>query len=84
MDEETGRQFAAVDARFAVVDGRLHTLEIDVAVIRSNYATKADVLAVSEKIAKMEATVLKWFIGTAISIAMVAASATLALSTMLR
>jgi hypothetical protein len=84
MDEETSKQFSAVDTRFAAVDGRLHALEIDVAVIRSNYATKADVLAVSEKIAKMESTVLKWFIGTAISIAMVAASATLALATLLR
>lgn len=39
---------------------RLANLERDVAVIRSNYSTKAD-------LATLESTVLKWFIGTAIT-----------------
>jgi predicted fused transcriptional regulator/phosphomethylpyrimidine kinase len=47
---------------------RLSALEIDLAVVKSNYATKED-------LAKMEGTLLKWFIGTAVAIAGVAFAA---------
>ena len=41
---------------------RITFLDVDLAVIKSNYATKED-------IAKMEGILLKWFIGTAVAIA---------------
>ena len=41
---------------------RITFLEVDLAVIKSNYATRED-------IAKMEGVLLKWFIGTAVAIA---------------
>ena len=47
---------------------RLSALEINLAVVKSNYATKED-------LAKMEGTLLKWFIGTALAIAGVAFAA---------
>lgn len=87
MDEETKERFNSLDKRLCVLEGlepRLRIVEQHVATILSNYATKADVLVVSEKIARMEATVLRWFIGTAVSIAMVGASATMAVVTLLR
>ena len=51
---------------------RITALEVDLAVIKSNYATKEDVAGVKEDIAKLEVTLLKWFIGTAVTIAGVA------------
>ena len=51
---------------------RVTALEVDIAVIKSNYATKEDVARVKEDIAKLEVTLLKWFIGTAVTIAGVA------------
>ncbi|HEX8611441.1 MAG TPA: hypothetical protein VF800_09160 [Telluria sp.] len=47
---------------------RLVDVERDVAVIRSNYATKEDLAA-------LEARILKWFVGTAITLAGVAFAA---------
>ena len=47
---------------------RLSALEVDLAVVKSNYATKED-------LAKMEGTLLKWFIGTAVAISSIAFAA---------
>ena len=47
---------------------RVTTLEVDLAVIKSNYATKEDVARIKEDIAKSEVTLLKWFIGTAVTL----------------
>lgn len=40
---------------------RLSALEVDLAVVKSNYATKED-------LAKMEGTLLKWFVATAVAL----------------
>ena len=47
---------------------RLSALEADLAVVKSNYATKED-------LAKIEGTLLKWFIGTAVVISCIAFTA---------
>ncbi|USX18823.1 hypothetical protein NHH82_23555 [Oxalobacteraceae bacterium OTU3REALA1] len=44
---------------------RLSALEADLAEVKSNYATKED-------LAKMQGTLLKWFIGTAVAISGIA------------
>ena len=77
MDEETKERFNSVDRRLGALEGwepRLRVVEQHVATILSNYATRADVLAVREDIAKLEAAMLRWFLATTISIATVAFS----------
>lgn len=48
---------------------RVTALEVGIAVIKSNYATKEDIAKLNEAIAKSEGTLLKWFIGTAVTMA---------------
>ena len=47
---------------------RVTVLEVDLAVIKSNYATKEDFVSVKEDIAKSEKTLLRWFVGTAVTL----------------
>ena len=64
-------------AQLSDIGNRLRAVEIDVAVIKSNYATREDVANLATKtqgsissleirMAQMEARLIKWFIGTAI------------------
>lgn len=48
---------------------RLSALERDVAMIRSNYATKADIAELQASIAALEAKMPKWFVTTDIALA---------------
>lgn len=82
MDDETSKRFMQIDQRFGAV-------EADLAVIRSNYVTKADladevgrlrgdIAKVETNIAKLEVSMLKWFMATTLSVGLGTASTTLA------
>ena len=71
-----------MEAKMDKIEQRLATLEIDVSVIRTNYATKADIAtlestvsvirsnyATKADIATLESKRVKWFIGTAVTLA---------------
>ena len=69
-------------AQLSDLGNRLRAVEIDVAVITSNYATREDVANLGIKtqvsissleirMAQMEARLIKWFIGTAITLSAV-------------
>lgn len=76
MDEDTKERFNSVDRRLGALEGlepRLHALEIDVAVIRSNYATKADLEALEKRL-------VKWLVGSVTAMSLVTFSATLTMA----
>ena len=54
---------------------RITALEVNLAVVKSNYATKEDIASLKEDIAKLETTLLKWLVGTAVTIASLAFTA---------
>lgn len=54
---------------------RISAIELDIAVIRSNYATREDISKMREDLAKLEATLIKWFIATAVTIVSLAFAA---------
>jgi predicted fused transcriptional regulator/phosphomethylpyrimidine kinase len=58
------------------MERRIGTLETDVAVIRSNYATKQDLAA-------LEMRLVKWFVATAAAMSLVSFSAALTVARML-
>ncbi len=70
----TKDDLAALEHNLAVMRSNYATkedlaaVERDVAVIRSNYATKADLLALEAKLATFETTIIKWFIGTSVTL----------------
>jgi hypothetical protein len=76
MDEETKERFTDVDRRLGEIELRLRSLEIDVAVIRSSYATRADLEALEKRL-------VKWFVGTATAMSLVTFSATLTVAKLL-
>ncbi len=61
-----------MEARISSVEKDMSVLKTDVAVIRSNYVTQADLAkevgAVRADVAKLETVILKWLIGTAITL----------------
>lgn len=59
----------------AITLERITSLQVHVAVIKSNYATKEDIATLHQAITKSEGTLLKWFIGTAVVMASLAFAA---------
>lgn len=57
------------------VERRLGSLETDVAVIRSNYATKEDLARLETRMAAVEGRLIRWFFATATGLSMVAFAA---------
>lgn len=68
MMDSTLARIARLESVAETTSEHLAVIEQDVAVIRPNYATKADIAA-------SEATLLKWMIGTAITLASLAFAA---------
>jgi hypothetical protein len=54
--------------QLSVIGNRLRVVEIDVAVIKSNYATREDIAKTHESIAKLEVRLIRWFVGTALTL----------------
>ncbi|MGB9992198.1 hypothetical protein [Pseudoduganella rhizocola] len=69
MDDTTAEWRSSMERRIAA-------LETDVAVIRSNYATKEDIGA-------LEMRLVKWFVATAAAMSLVSFSAALTVARML-
>ncbi|NVM79360.1 hypothetical protein FHW83_005199 [Duganella sp. SG902] len=68
---KSGSTADPVQAQLAGIGERLHLVETDVAVIKSNYATREDIAKTHEAIAKLEARLIKWFVGTAVTLSAV-------------
>lgn len=69
------------------MERRIGALETDVAIIRSNYATKEDLANVERRlegqISALEARLIKWFVATAAAMSLVSFSAALTVARML-
>ncbi|MGZ7176029.1 hypothetical protein ACXKTX_20630 [Burkholderia gladioli] len=52
-----------MDERVKKVEAALTALQQDVAVVRANYATKADVEGVKTSVAEAKATIIMWVVG---------------------
>jgi septal ring factor EnvC (AmiA/AmiB activator) len=75
-------QLAAVETQLKGVETRLTVVETDLAVVKSNYATKEDIAKLQHsissgddkleiKMAQMETRLIKWFVGTAVTLSAV-------------
>ena len=53
---------AALGGKFDVLKDEVTILKVDVAVIRSNYVTQADLAHLEARMARLEASLPKWFI----------------------
>jgi len=58
-----------VEGEIIQVKERLGAVEMDVAVIKSNYARREDIAQLEVKMAQMENRLLRWFFATAITLA---------------
>ncbi|NYE63830.1 hypothetical protein FHW58_005064 [Duganella sp. 1224] len=75
-------RLTGVETRLTGVETRLTGVETDVAVVKSNYATKEDIAKLQGdvregdaklelKMAQLETRLIKWFVGTAITLSAV-------------
>jgi hypothetical protein len=75
-------RLSEVITRLTSVETRLGVVDVDLAVVKSNYATKEDIAKLHEtitagdhnleiKMAQMETRLIKWFIGTAVTLSAV-------------
>lgn len=63
------QRVTSVEGQIIQVRERLGAVEMDVAVIKSNYATKEDITHLEVKMGQMENRMLRWFFATAITLA---------------
>ena len=52
-----------MEARIAKLEAALPQMQQDVAIIKSNYATKEDIARLETQISRMETRMVKWVIG---------------------
>lgn len=63
------QRVTSVEGQIIQVRERLGAVEMDVAVIKSNYATREDIIHLEVKMGQMENRMLRWFFATAITLA---------------
>jgi hypothetical protein len=64
-------RLGGVETQMTGIQSRLGAVEIDLAVVKSNYARREDIAQLGLKMAQMETRLIKWFIGTAVTLSAV-------------